>query len=329
LIASIERLKATMAGPSDCPRTNTVFKGVELGHGMNSVVSCWQDPEGSFRAVKRALNLRGVELIRREAIILEKLNHPLIIHSYKHIHDPDASNPGIVMELAGNGTLADYIENGKQDIHQLCSETRTAKILVGIVLAMRFLESNGIIYRDLKPSNILLDWNWNVRISDFGHCISPDVPPISSSSGLEGIRRLPSVDFHYLAPECYDEIWTSESDVFSFGLILYEVIVGEPVFPKWESRLKIARKVLLEDWRPIIPDCVPSSVADLIYDCWASDPRDRPCFTVILHRLRRMQFQVTPNVNCAKVAAFVDEIETNENELAALPAERGFDDRLN
>jgi serine/threonine protein kinase len=102
------------------------------------------------------------------------------------------------------------------------------KIICGIVLAMRFIHDRGVIHRDLRPDNILLDWdwNWNVRIADFWHSISLDDPHIPDVEGIV------VKDFCYLASECHENINFPESDVFSFGLILYELVVGHPAFPK-------------------------------------------------------------------------------------------------
>jgi serine/threonine protein kinase len=50
--------------------------------------------------------------------------------------------------------------------------TRIGKIIVGIALAMRYLHGCGIVHRDRRPENVLLDWDWNPRIADFGHSVS-------------------------------------------------------------------------------------------------------------------------------------------------------------
>jgi serine/threonine protein kinase len=143
----------------------------------------------------------------------------------------------------------------------------------------------------------LIDWNWNVRIGDFGHSISFDSAPPK--------REWPSIGSHYLAPECYDNQCTPESDVFSFGLILFELVTGQPAFEKNLSQQAVAALVVVNDARPDIPESVLPAVHDLIQQCWASDPDYRPSFDQILERLEEMNFRLIEDVNSVKLSKFV------------------------
>jgi serine/threonine protein kinase len=181
---------------------------------------------------------------------------------------------------------------------------RIAKITAGIAVAMRFVHSRGVTHRDLKPANILLDWDWTVWIADFGHSTArPSLPQSRADC------RWPSFDSRYLAPECYEINFLPASDVFAFGLILFEIVAGRPAFPERLRLHRIAFIVAVEGGRPDIPDEVLPAARELIQECWAADPDDRPTFEGIVNRLEEMQFQVTSHVNSAKVAGFVKRIE--------------------
>jgi serine/threonine protein kinase len=222
-------------------------------------------------AMKTSKDLNYVEFIRREAVILKTLAHPLVPHLWNHTAGAVGAN-------------------------------RIAKIVVGIALAMRFVHSRGVIHRDLNPQNILLGWDWSVRIADFGRSISSEAPdgPVES---------WPPVDSRYLAPECYDGHFLPASDVFAFGLFLFEILTGRSAFRESLSLLQIAFMIAVENGRPVIPESVLPGVRELMEDCWAVEPDDRPTFEQIVDRLKEMNFKVMADVNSLKLASFMKIIE--------------------
>jgi serine/threonine protein kinase len=196
----------------------------------------------------------------------------------------------------------------------LISPNKIARIIVGVALAMRFLHSRGFIHRDLKPDNILLDWDWNVRIADFGQSISltnPEIPSLIHPNAIGGMFLMNS---YYLAPECYDNRCSQMSDVFSFGLILYELLTGQPVFSNDLAQLPIACLVAVKYELPDIPEFIFPFVRELIAECWAEKPHHRISFEDIVDRLKEMKFKVMRNVNSSKISAFVTRIEGLESQ---------------
>jgi serine/threonine protein kinase len=231
------------------------------------------------------------------------VKHPLILG---YISDTSDHNSAIVTEFAGNGSLANHLSPAE---FPLSGANRITRIIVGIALAMRFLHSRYFIHFDLKPDNILLDWDWNVRIADFGQSISLNNAKIPSMTHPNEKDDVPFVDSYYFAPECYDHRYSQRSDVFSFRLILYELLTGQPVFSKELTPLEIAFKVAVKYALPDIPKFVLPSARELITECWAKEPGDRPSFNEIVDRLKELKFKVMPNVNSWKLSAFVKEIE--------------------
>jgi serine/threonine protein kinase len=308
LVASIERLKfetAEFAGP------RAEWIGGELAHGNSNVVLV-KDCE-DLMAVKIAAVPGAKESNQREIEILKTVNHPLVVRIRGPLSSAAHCNEAVVTEFVENGSLADHLPDAENDdLYRLSGSTRIVRIIAGIVLAMRFLHSQNVIHRDLTPENILVDWNWNVRICNFGHSISPDHPepplPIDQST----TQSWSTLNCRYLSPECYSDITVPEGDVFSFGLILYELIVGHPGFPKGVSPYSVIMMLGVDDWCPDIPDDVNSEAADLIRDCLAVEYRARPSFMSILHRLKTIEFELMAGVNSAKISEFVSTIEDRE-----------------
>jgi hypothetical protein len=132
---------------------------------------------------------------------------------------------------------------------------------------------------------------------------------IRPSSELSWTQNLRS-----LAPEFYDGTFRCASDVFAFGLILFEILIGRPAFPESLNPLQIAFAVAIDNARPEIPDSVLRPARELIADCWEADADDRPTFEEIVDRLEEMRWKVTAGVDSVKVARCVKRIEEWEKE---------------
>jgi serine/threonine protein kinase len=91
-------------------------------------------------------------------------------------------------------------------MNALARGTRIAIVITGIVLAMRYLHSLGIIHRELTSGSVLVDWEWIIRIGDFGHSVRVNECDTCGS-------RI-AIDPRYTAPECFETQRTLKSDVF-------------------------------------------------------------------------------------------------------------------
>jgi serine/threonine protein kinase len=157
---------------------------------------------------------------------------------------------------------------------------------------MGFVHSLDLIHSNLTPDNILLDWNWTVRITDFGSGAfsnEREFPPQASDNGP------------CLAPEGYDHTFLPAGIVFGFALIAHELLAGRPAFSEALSQRQIEFIVCVECGRPEIPDFVPEPVRVLIANCCAQEPGGRPTFDEIVGQLKEMEFKLTANVNSAQL----------------------------
>lgn len=131
-----------------------------------------------------------------------------------------------------------------------------------------------IIHRDLKPSNILVDNNDNLKVGDFGLACVRDEAKVRAGSPL------------WMAPEVISGSPSDiKSDIYSFGLILWEIVTGSRPFPDICNFLQLREAICVRHRRPIIPVGVPTSIRGLIESCWNREPQARPTFDVIIPRL--------------------------------------------
>jgi serine/threonine protein kinase len=205
------------------------------------------------------------------------------------------------MELAPNETLQALLASvraGKEP--PMMDATGKAKIICDIVLGMRYVHGQGIIHRDLKPSNILLDANWHAKIADFG---------VSRPESAESRMTGDTGTIGYAAPEQLDENGrhTTKTDVFTFGLILYEIIGSYPVFGENESMMRFVERLRERDL-PSVPTRFGSFMQSLIVRCWSKDPGQRPSFAEMLKEFEAVDFDILPGVDASAVRESVHRV---------------------
>jgi serine/threonine protein kinase len=257
--------------------------------------------DGTFVMVKTTKNNEGVSVVERDRDIHTFLSHPLVVRVRGFAPHKSSLMPAIATEFVGRGRLTSQLPANNWN--------HIAKIVIGIVISMRYVHSRDVVHHDLTPHNIILDWDWSVRISGFGHSTSPRIDSTSASDkGLVSSLK----NYRHTAPEYHENRSNWRSDVFSFGFILYELVVGRRVFRDDMSNDQIVALIVKQEFRPEIPDWVAIDVNVLMIDCWAQNPDDRPSFDEILDRLDKMKFKLHPDVNSLKLSAFVERLKELE-----------------
>ncbi|KAL3511094.1 hypothetical protein ACH5RR_030495 [Cinchona calisaya] len=246
--------------------------------------ACWR---GTPVAVKRILpNLSDDRLViqdfRHEVNLLVKLRHPNIVQFL-----------GAVTEKKPLMLITEYLRGG--DLHQHLKEkgalspATALKFALDIARGMAYLHSepNVVIHRDLKPRNVLLV-NTNadhLKVGDFGLSKlirvqnSHDVYKLTGETG----------SYRYMAPEVFKHRkYDKKVDVFSFAMILYEMLEGDPPLSHYEPY--DAAKYVAEGHRPMFraKGFIPE-LRELVEQCWAADMNHRPPFLEILKRLEKIK----------------------------------------
>ena len=157
------------------------------------------------------------DFIRRfeaEAQRIARLDHPQIVPLYDFWREPDGAC--LVMRFFRSGSLHDALDRGPVAL------AAAARILAQIGAALSAAHTAGVLHRNLKPANILLDAEGNAYLSDFGIAVDPDALPAPSLTG--GSPR------SYRAPEqSAGKQATPQTDIYSFGMLMLEVLAGAPV----------------------------------------------------------------------------------------------------
>lgn len=200
---------------------------------------------------------------QREALSATSLTHPNIVSIYDV--GEDGNMHYIVMEYIEGKTLKQYI----QEFSPL-SPARSVYIMKQLTSAIAHAHENGIIHRDIKPQNILMDLEGNVKITDFGIATTLSATSYTQTNSVMGT-------VHYLSPEqARGGTATKKSDVYALGIVFYELLTGELPF-SGESAVAIALKHLQAETPSVraFDGSIPQSVENIVLKATAKDPNHR------------------------------------------------------
>ena len=204
----------------------------------------------------------------------------------------------IVTEYIPNGSLYDALQNSQRKL----DGTEKTIIALGIACGMARLHSLGIIHRDLKSLNILLDINNYPRICDFG------ISRFKQDKTSNVTQQIGTP--HWMAPEMFStNDYTNAVDIYAYAILLWEILCEETPF-KGFSALQIMNAVCEKNQRPAIPPNTPPNLQKVIQLCWNKDPAKRPPFDKIFKIFKNHKASF-PGCDDARVDAALREIEAS------------------
>jgi len=239
----------------------------ELGRGAQSVVYLAQDPHLQREVAIKTLHFSRHDPQQNQQLLSEartasQLRHPNIVPIFEA--GEASGDPYLVFEHVPGQNLSELLKREGR-----LSPARALAILSGVLDAIGHAHEAGIVHRDLKPSNILIDDKGTARIMDFGIAARMDAQS-GEADALTGTLC-------YMAPEYIAERISSErSDIFSAGLVLYEMLVGAPAVAG-TNRETIFNRLTTEDIRlPVVAGLeIDVALASLLYRALARDPDQR------------------------------------------------------
>lgn len=199
-------------------------------------------------------------LVRRENEILQALHHEHIVPCLDAGHDGSYSY--LVMPYLPGGTLKDMLDESLLTLEEACG------VLEQLTSALAYIHALGLLHRDIKPTNMLFDRDSHLYLTDFGIASWLGENPVHNGH----VMGTP----HYMAPELFDGHVDARSDVYSVGILLYQLLTGSLPFdgPSYWKICLQHRKT-----RPLAPSflnpSIPRSVERVILGALEKDPRRR------------------------------------------------------
>ena len=237
----------------------------ELGRGAQSVVYLGFDPQLQREIAIKTLHFTRPDPVKNkvlldEARMVSQLSHPNIVPIFEAAEE--GGDLYLVFEYVPGKNLAEFLHDSGA-----LSPVKAVTTLRPILDAIEHAHAAGIVHRDLKPSNILLDENAVPRVMDFGIA--------ARLGGADEAHGEYSGTPAYMAPEYIDkrEI-TACSDVFSAGMILYEMLTGERAV-SGDHVFQVMNRIANEDIRLPSSRAVDERLSSILYKALARDPQLR------------------------------------------------------
>jgi tRNA A-37 threonylcarbamoyl transferase component Bud32 len=236
--------------------------------GMATIYKAYQTTLDRYVALKvihpalkedRSFVLR----LQREATVIAKLNHPNIVavHDFRE-HE---GIPFLVLQFIEGKTLKDVLKEQKLNKQQILN------IIRPVADALTYAHSRGVLHRDVKPSNILIDTEGHVYLTDFG------LARIAQSGESTASQDMMIGSPHYLSPEqAKSEPVDVHTDVYSLGIILYEMFVGRVPFSAETTYATILAQINDPPPAPrTLNPKVPFAVEQVLLKALSKNPKDR------------------------------------------------------
>ncbi|KAL4150310.1 hypothetical protein PRNP1_009714 [Phytophthora ramorum] len=272
---------------------NEITLGRMIGEGAFGKVH-----EGKWRGKSVAVKLLICQDLRSDILnefqseveIMSVLRHPNICRLLGACMDPP--HRALVVELLQRGSLWGVLRMNRKSIDQ---EMRS-RFIYDTAKGMSYLHhfERPILHRDLKSPNLLVDKNFNIKLSDFGLArVKAHVQTMTGNCGT----------VQWMAPEVLgNQKYTEKADVFSFGIVIWEIVTGECPYDGM-SQIQAALGVLNRNLRPNIPRECPPFFSRLMKACWNRQPELRPSFPHIVNAFRTYQSSISESRATSSAAA--------------------------
>ncbi|XP_024959141.1 serine/threonine-protein kinase STY13-like [Cynara cardunculus var. scolymus] len=224
---------------------------------------------------------------QQEVMMLARLKHPNIVRFIGACYKPIVWC--IVTEYAKGGSVRQFLN--RRHNRSSVPLKLAVKQALDVARGMEYVHGLGLIHRDLKSDNLLIASDRSIKIADFGVArIEVQTEGMTPEMGT----------YRWMAPEMIQHrSYTQKVDVYSFGIVLWELITGMLPFQNLTD-VQAAFAVVNKGIRPTIPDdCLPV-LSEIMTRCWDGDPNVRPTFTDVVKMLEKAEIEIMTTVRNAR-----------------------------
>lgn len=298
-----------------------IVKG-QIGEGATSVTYKVIDKRTNTPMCKKVLkykegqtSIKDAQRAMNEFQVLYNISHPCICRALGiNISEvlEITNKKGQEEEITTIALFLEYLEYGLGDILKTkINNTFKIRIVLDIAHAMNFLHKNGMIHRDLKIENIMLNEFFEVKLVDFG-LIRITESVLNEYAYVEESMTKGIGTLSYMSPEMMnEEDYDNKTDVYSFGVVLHFIFTGK--LPKQSMKDKLIGKPID---LPSPSSSISSFCIKLISKCLENSPSKRPSFEEILNLMRENSYDLADDINHSILKKRDDELTSIESKMS-------------
>ncbi|RZC52367.1 hypothetical protein C5167_020787 [Papaver somniferum] len=240
-----------------CGAFGRVYMGMNLDSGELLAIKQVMIPSNNASKEKAQAHILELE---EEVKLLKNLSHPNIVRYVGTIREEGTLN--ILLEFVSGGSISSLL--GKLGSFP---ETVIRKYTKQMLLGLEYLHKNGIMHRDIKGANILVDNNGGIKLADFG--ASKQVVELATISGAKSMKGTP----YWMAPEVILQTGHSFSaDIWSFGCTMIEMATGKPPWSQQFQEVAALFHIGTTKSHPPIPEHLSVEAKDFLLKCLQKEP---------------------------------------------------------
>jgi len=205
---------------------------------------------------------------QREARIVATFRHPNIVHVYDFDSDVESNSYYMVMEFIDGPTLKTRLQELAQE-DQVLPPDEILRVAIAVANALDYAHQHGMVHRDIKPANIMFTQDGQVVLTDFGIARMVNTATMTASGAMVGTPA-------YMAPEQGNHTGDERSDIYSLGVVLYQLATGSLPFEA-DTPLGVVLKHMNAPLTPptALNSLLPPAIEAVIMRAMAKDPANR------------------------------------------------------